>query len=101
MTNFQPWVTAILANPVTKQSCQPEAFNIVQGVIDARVFLKNTHGYNDWAEGQHFYEENSGKGSTTTEAYQTQINYDHPVYQHYQMTGRILDSDTQTSRILN
>lgn len=92
MTNLQPWVTAILANPVTKQPCQPEAFNSAQGVIDARVFLKNTHGYSDWAEGQEFYEEEfSGKDSTTAEAHQAETNYDRPIYQHYPMVGRILD----------
>lgn len=92
MTNLQPWVTAILANPVTKQACQPEVFTIVQGVIDARVFLRNTHGYSDWAEGQHFYEEElSGKDATTVEAYQIEINYDRPIYQHFQMAGRVLD----------
>ncbi|MDA9296148.1 hypothetical protein N9Q04_03935, partial [Burkholderiales bacterium] len=76
MTKLQPWVTAILANPVTKQACLPEAFTIVQGLIDARVSLRNTHGYSDWVEGQHFYEEEfSGKDATTVEAYQIELNY--------------------------
>jgi ubiquinone/menaquinone biosynthesis C-methylase UbiE len=91
MNNLQPWLTAILANPVTKQPCQPEAFNNVQGVIDARVFLKNTHGYSDWAESQHSYEESSENRENTAEGYQLIINYDRPIYQHYPMTGRILD----------
>ncbi len=92
MTSLQPWVTAILANPITKQPCQPQAFNNVEGVIDARVFLKNTYGYSDWAEGQGAYEaEFSGKDTTTVEAYQTEINYDYPIYQHFHMAGRVLD----------
>lgn len=92
MSSLQPWLTAILANPVTKQSCQPEHFSNVQGVIDARIFLRNTHGYSDWAEGQQFYEEEfSGKDGTTAEAYQAELDYDRPIYQHYPMTGRILD----------
>lgn len=92
MTTPQSWLIAILANPITKQPCKPEAFNTVQGVIDARVSLKNTHGYSDWAEGQHFYEEEfSGKDRASAEAYQTEIDYDRPIYEHYQMAGRVLD----------
>jgi len=92
MTIIQPWLAAILANPITKQRCQAESFNQVRGVIDARVFLKNTHGYSDWAEGQQFYEEElSGKDRTTAEAYWSEINYDRPIYEHYLMKGRILD----------
>lgn len=92
MTKLQPWVVEILAHPVTKQPCKPEEFQNVQGVIDARVFLKNTHGYSEWAEGQIFYERDFGvKNATTVEDYQTEINYDRPIYQHYQMAGRILD----------
>lgn len=92
MINLQSWVIDILAHPVTKQPCQQEAFNIAHGVIDARVFLKNTHGYSNWFESQHFYEEVfSGKDSTTVAAYLDEINCDRPVYQHYQLAGRILD----------
>ena len=40
MTNLEPWVISILADPVSKQPCQPDAFNSSQGVIDARVFGK-------------------------------------------------------------
>ena len=92
MTNLEPWVISILADPVSKQPCQPDAFNSSQGVIDARVFLKNTHGYRDWVEGQYFYEgEFSVKDVMTVEAYKSEINYDRPIYQHYLMAGRILD----------
>ena len=86
MRNLEPWLTDILANPVTKQSCQPDAFK-----IDDRVFLKNTHGNSDWGEGQDFYENDfEGKDSETVEAYRKEINYDLPIYQHYQMSGHIL-----------
>ena len=91
MTELKPWVIAILAHPVTKQPCKPEAFNIVQGAIDARVFLKNTHGYSEWAEGQDEYENAANKGNTSLAEYQTEIEGARPVYQHYQMAGRILD----------
>ena len=91
MISLEPWVLTILADPVTKQSCKPEAFNNIEGVIDARVFLKNTHGYSEWAEGQDEYEDDANKGSTTLAEYQTGIEGARPIYQHYQMAGRILD----------
>jgi len=91
MIELQPWVVAILAHPMTKQPCKPEVFNNVQGVIDARVFLKNTHGYSEWAEGQDEYENDSNKGNTSLAEYQTEIEGTRPVYQHHQMAGRILD----------
>jgi SAM-dependent methyltransferase len=93
MSKIQKWVTAILADPVTKQPTPQDKFPLIQGVIDARVFLKSTYGYSDWAEGQHFYEkEFAGKDGTTLEQYQTEIEYDRPIYQHFQMSGRVLDS---------
>ncbi len=61
ITELKPWVIAILAHPVAKQPCKPESFNNVYGVIDARVFLKNSHGYIEWAEGQDEYENDAIK----------------------------------------
>jgi hypothetical protein len=90
MTKRHLWVTAILANPVIEQSCQPEAFNNVQGVIDAWIFLKNTHSYSEWPEGQHCYEESSGKGDTSLAEHQIGIDGAPPIYQHYPMADRIL-----------
>ena len=92
MNKLQHWVTDIFADPVTKRPCKQEDYTTVQGVIDARVFLRNTHGYSDWAEGQLFYEEEiSGKDANTVEDYQIQMDYNRPIYQHFQMAGRILD----------
>ena len=91
MINLQPWVIAIFAHPVTKQPCKPEVFNKVQGVIDARVFLKNTHGYGEWAEGQNEYENDANKNNASLAEYQIEIEGARPVYQHYRMAGRILD----------
>lgn len=91
MIELQPWVKAILAHPVTKQPCNPESFDSVHGVTDARVFLKNTHGYSEWAEGQDEYEDMAGKNTSTAEGYQAEIEYDRPIYQHYHLQGRILD----------
>ena len=91
MTELKPWIKAILAHPVTKQPCKTDAFNNVQGVIDARVLLKNTHGYSEWAEGQDEYENDAIKRKISLAEYQTEIEGARPVYQHYLMAGRILD----------
>jgi ubiquinone/menaquinone biosynthesis C-methylase UbiE len=91
MTELKPWVIAILAHPVTKQPCKPESFNNVNGIIDTRVFLKNTHGYSEWAEGQDEYENDANKGNISLAEYQSEIEGTRPVYQYYKLTGRILD----------
>jgi hypothetical protein len=101
MTELQPWVIAILAHPVTKQNCNPKAFKIVQGIIDARVYLKNTHGYSEWAEGQDEYENDANKGNTSFAEYQAGIDGARPVYQHYQMSGRILDCGGGQAQCVN
>ena len=92
MIELNAWVLSILANPITKQPCKPDAFNNVQGVIDARVFLKNTHGYNEWAEGQDVYENvYENDANTSLVEYQKEIEGARPVYQHFLIEGRILD----------
>lgn len=91
MTELKPWVIAILAHPVTKQPCKPESFNNVNGIIDTRVFLKNTHGYSEWAEGQDEYENDATKGNISLAEYQREIEGTRPVYQYYKLRGRILD----------
>lgn len=97
MTELQPWVIAILAHPITKQPCKPEAFNSAQGVIDARVFLKNTHGYSEWAEGQEEYEGHAKKGDTTLAEYQTEIEGARPIYQHYLVSIQKCQKSPKTS----
>ncbi len=91
MNELQPWVVAILADPITKQPCKPEALKNPQGVIDARVFLKNTHGYSEWATGQDEYENYDNKYNTSLAEYHAEILGGRPVYEHFQMMGRILD----------
>ena len=38
------WCLDILADPITKQKAKIDNFNFIDGVVDARIFLKNTHG---------------------------------------------------------
>jgi hypothetical protein len=61
---LEDWVLKILADPITKKPTSPQKFKHSNGIIDARVFLKNTYGFYDWQEGQDVYEqwESSGKG---------------------------------------
>ena len=91
MVILEPWVITILADPITKVSIAPDHFPCKNGVLDARVFLKNTYGYTTWAEGQNEYEAH-GVVKSSVEQYQREIEYDRPVYAHYTMNGRILDS---------
>jgi len=90
-SQIEPWVLAILADPVTKQPVQTDAFTFKHGVLDARIFLKNTYGYSTWAEGQDEYENFADQDATTVEGYHAEIDYDRPIYTHYQLSGRILD----------
>jgi ubiquinone/menaquinone biosynthesis C-methylase UbiE len=94
LTHLEDWVLAILADPVTKKPSQANNFKQVNGIVDARVFLKNTYGFNDWKVGQEVYEkwETSGEGyQNQLNAYLKEIDYDRPIYQYYKMKGDILD----------
>jgi SAM-dependent methyltransferase len=91
MFELQPWVLQILADPIMKLPCKPEVFKETSGVLDARVFLKNTHGYSAWAEGQTEYEGQANNSNTSLTEYLAEIEGARDVYCHYQMSGRILD----------
>ncbi len=86
---------SLLADPVTKKPVDASAFSNINGVIDARIFLKNTYGFNDWFDGQVSYEKLVSKSSSNLlaeiENYRTEIKFDRPIYEHYRMNGRILD----------
>lgn len=91
MLELQPWVRSILADPITKQPVSPDAFPYVNGILDARVFLKSTFGYEDWTAGQEKYEILAGKERSSAAGYQAEITRDRPTYEHYRLAGRILD----------
>ena len=98
--SIEPWVLAILADPVTKQPARPEAFPSKHSVLDTRVFLKHTYGYSTWAEGQDEYEREfntqwAGQDPTPVSGYRAEIDYDRPIYTHYELSGRILDCGGQ------
>jgi SAM-dependent methyltransferase len=97
----QPWLLSILADPVTKQPCQADAFPRTQGAMDARVFLKNTYGFDKWLSGQEEYEDwadNVRKTTTVAEELEG-IKGVRPVYEYFPMAGRILDVGGGAGRV--
>ena len=100
--HLDEWVVNILTDPVLKKSRLPHDFQTINGIIDARVFLKNTYGFTDWKIGQDFYEkgESSGAGyNNQVEAYKKEIDFDRPIYQHFKMKGDILDLGGLTGNV--
>tara|TARA_B100000519_G_scaffold95239_1_gene82702 strand:+ start:1428 stop:2240 length:813 start_codon:yes stop_codon:yes gene_type:complete len=93
MTKLQPWVLKVLANPITKKHCKQEDLKSIKGIIDARVYLKNTNGYDTWEFGQEDYISSRSKvhPTITAEDYRHWILQSKPVYDYFKMTGRILD----------
>lgn len=90
-TQLQEWVHELLADPVTKQAATHEQFRCVDGILDLRIFLKNTPGYSSWHHSQVAYEESVVARPGTAEHYIKEIEYDRPVYDHFCMGGRVLD----------
>ena len=91
---IEDWVERMLANPITKQSASVREFPEVNGIVDARIFLRNTAGFGDWDSGQKAYEkwdaDGEGHGNAVA-AFKNEIEYDRPIYERFQMSGDILD----------
>jgi ubiquinone/menaquinone biosynthesis C-methylase UbiE len=87
------WVQGLLANPITKLSTQYFKFPSCNGILDGRVFLKNTYGYEDWSLGQKSYEdwESTGAGYRVLNRYKDEIENDKSVYEHFKISGDIVD----------
>lgn len=91
---LENWVESVLADPVTKRPASSTDFKLVNGLVDARVFLRNTAGFSDWEAGQEAYEswDSAGEGHAhDTSAFESELEYDRPVYERFLMTGDILD----------
>ncbi len=92
--HLDPFTLSVLADPISKQAVTPDAFVQVKGVLDARVFLKNTNGYEEWVEGQREYEawEAAGEGyKDKVKSFRDEIGYDKLIYDHFKLDGAILD----------
>jgi SAM-dependent methyltransferase len=88
------WAKSVLADPITKEMKRPHDFSVVDGVIDARVFLPNTYGYSEWSVGQVAFEsleEASHYSRKPIEFFKNEIEQDRPVYQHFDLQDPILD----------
>ena len=94
LAKLDAWIDEILADPITKSPTTREHFPKTDGIIDARVYLKNTFGFNEWESGQSAFEvwESNGDGyDSDVNRYRSEIEYDRPIYERFQMAGRILD----------
>lgn len=94
MLRLDSFVQELLANLLTKLPAKFSDFVAVNGVLDARIYLKNTHGFCEWKDGQNVYEawESSNSGyQQEVESYRVEIDYDRPIYDHYKLDGIILD----------
>ena len=97
------WVESILVDPITKTPIKSGTLSKVNGVADARVYLKNTHGYSKWIEGQEEFEtwearnsashikHTSRKSVSNVEKFKSEIIYDKPIYENFELSGRVLD----------
>jgi len=55
--NLDDWASSVLADPITKEPKRPQDFALTQGVLDARVILKNSMGFSVWDTGQTHFED--------------------------------------------
>lgn len=55
--SLDDWASSVLADPITKEPKQPQDFAVTQGVLDARVLLKNSMGFSVWDSGQTHFED--------------------------------------------
>lgn len=86
---------SVIADPVTKMpiGITDDADEI--GVIDLRVYLKNSPGYDLWMDGQDEFEKILEAGGAIEEnslaGYRDEIEYDRVVYEHFCISGSVLD----------
>lgn len=88
------WAASILSDPITKAPCSVDDFRVEKGIIDARVYMKNTFGYSEWKVGQEVFEVWEARGigyQGEVEKYKKEIAYDKPIYDHFKLKGDILD----------
>ena len=88
------WARSLLVDPVTKLSKSHDDFDKINGLLDARIFLSNSPGYNEWEHGQDEYESweiDSKAYNNQVSNYLEEIIYDKPVYENFILKGSILD----------
>ncbi len=88
------WVKNILADPITKEEKNFKDFQIEDGILDARIFLKNTYGFKEWAVGQEYLEKAESESyqyKNLVENYKKEIERDKSIYEYFKLRGDILD----------
>lgn len=88
------WASSVLADPITKEPKQPQDFAVTQGVLDARVLLKNSMGFSVWDSGQtHFEDLEISKHylRKSKESFDQEILRDAVVYETIHLEEPILD----------
>jgi len=88
------WAAEVLADPIAKQRRAASDFPTQRGIVDARVFLPNTPGFQGWRLGQEAYEVYESSGVDYADgvaAYRREIEYDRDVYERFVLEEPILD----------
>lgn len=96
MTNIviDKWVEKILVDPITKKEKKISEFKKYKNIIDARIFLRNSQGFEDWSEGQKEFEEweiSSVYYKSLLKNYIKEKNRDELIYEYFPLDGDILD----------
>ena len=86
---------SVIADPITKMPKRFTDCPIENGVVDLRVYLKNSPGYDLWIDGQDEFEKIVGAGGAIEEnsfaGYKDEIEYDRVIYEHFRLSGNVLD----------
>lgn len=88
------WASSVLADPITKAPKRPQDFALTQGVLDARVLLKNSMGFSVWDTGQSHFENleiSKHYSRKSQESFEHEISRDEVIYQTIPLEEPILD----------
>ena len=88
------WAKSVLADPIKKTPKDYEEFVKTNGIVDARVTLKNSIGFSDWNSGQSAFEDiEVSKYFVKKRAYnfQVEIQNDKVIYDQIPFAEPILD----------
>lgn len=86
---------SVIADPITKLPKRFTECPMENGVVDLRVYLKNSLGYDLWTDGQDEFEKTLSSGGAIEEnslaGYKDEIEYDRVIYEHFRLSGSVLD----------
>ena len=93
-TTLNSFGASVIADPITKLPFEITNKN-ERGVIDLRVYLKNSPGYSLWMDGQNEFEKILKAGGAIEEnslaGFRNEIEYDRVVYEFFNISGSVLD----------